>query len=79
MTNNGNPYERAAAERFNGILKYEFNLKDHFKSFQSAKNQVDNAIKLYNQYRTHWNLNLNTPDFVYNNPKLFKDNIVNCY
>lgn len=79
MTNKGNPYENAAAERLNGILKYEFNLKDHFNSFQSAKRQVDSAIKLYNQYRTHWSLNLKTPNFVYNNPTLFKDNIVTCY
>jgi len=79
MTNNGDPYENAAAERLNGILKYEFNLKDKFPSFDIAKKQVDDAIKLYNQYRTHWNLNLKTPDFVYKNPQLFKSNIVTCY
>jgi len=79
MTNSGDPYENAAAERLNGILKYEFGLKDHFNSFNIAKNEVDKAIKLYNSYRTHWSLNLKTPDFIYNNPELFNGNIVTCY
>jgi transposase InsO family protein len=79
MTNNGDPYENAAAERLNGILKYEFNLKESFPSFDMAKKHVDEAVNLYNQYRTHWRLNLKTPDFVYNNPQLFKTNIVTCY
>jgi len=79
MTNNGNPYENAAAERLNGILKYEFDLKDEFGTFEIAKREVDKAIHLYNTYRMHWKLNLRTPDFVYNNPNLFKDKIVNCY
>jgi len=79
MTNKANPYENAAAERLNGILKYEFSLKDNFKSFHIAKNEVRKAVKLYNSYRTHWKLNLNTPDFVYTNPELFKSNSVTCY
>lgn len=79
MTNNGDPYENAAAERLNGILKYEFGLKDHFKNFEIASKEVDKAIKIYNQYRKHWSLDLKTPDEVYNNPQNFQPNNVPCY
>lgn len=79
MTNKGNPYENAAAERLNGILKYEFDLKDHFKNFDIAKKEVDKAIKIYNEYRTHWSLNLKTPNEVYYNPEKFEHKNVPCY
>lgn len=46
MTFGGDPYENAAAERLNGILKYEFGLKDHFKNHHIAKSEVDKAVKL---------------------------------
>ena len=45
MTENGDPYENAIAERINGILKYEHALKETFKSFQTAQVAVDIAIK----------------------------------
>jgi len=79
MTNKGDPYENAAAERLNGILKYEFDLKDNFRNFQIAKKEVDRAIKIYNQYRTHWSLDLKTPDEVYKNPQNFQAKNVPCY
>lgn len=79
MTKNGDPYENAAAERLNGILKYEFDLKDHFNSFDIAKKEIDRAIKTYNDYRTHWSLNLKTPNEVYNNPQKFNPKMVPCY
>jgi len=79
MTNKGDPYENAAAERLNGILKYEFDLKDHFKHFDIAKKEVDKAIRIYNEYRTHWSLDLKTPNEVYYNPQNFKSKNVPCY
>jgi len=79
MTNKGDPYENAAAERLNGILKYEFDLKDHFKHFDNAKKEIDKAIKTYNEYRTHWSLDLKTPEEVYHNPQNFKSKNVPCY
>lgn len=79
MTNNGDPYENAASERLNGILKYEFDLKDEFRTYEIGKREVDKAVHLYNTYRTHWSLNLKTPDFIYNNPGLFEGKIVPCY
>jgi len=79
MTNNGDPYEHAAAERLNGTLKYEFDLKDHFLNFDIAKKEVDRAIKIYNEYRTHWALDLKTPNDVYQNPQNFNSKNVPCY
>lgn len=79
MTNKGDPYENAAAERLNGILKYEFDLKDHFKHFDIAKKEVEKAINIYNEYRTHWALDLKTPNEVYYNPQNFKSKNVPCY
>jgi transposase InsO family protein len=78
MTFGGDPYENAAAERLNGILKYEFGLKDHFKNHHVAKTEVDKAVNLYNKYRLHWSLGLKTPDFVYHNPQVSKPVFVNC-
>lgn len=67
MTKNGDPYENAVAERVNGILKYEFELKDNFASFQDALFQIQDAVYLYNNFRTHFSLNLKTPQQVYSN------------
>jgi transposase InsO family protein len=64
-TQGGDPYENAVAERLNGILKYEFELKDNFKNFKLAKNEIDKAIVLYNAKRPHWSLDLKTPDEVF--------------
>lgn len=65
MGERGNPYENAIAERVNGILKYEFGLRYELKNFEVAKAEVTKAIKLYNNKRPHWSLNLQTPDEVY--------------
>ena len=65
MSKAGDPYENAVAERVNGILKYEFDLKDNFKNFNIAKKEIQNAIYLYNQKRPHWSINLNTPNQVF--------------
>jgi len=64
-TQGGDPYENAVAERLNGILKYEFDLKDNFKNFKLAKCEIEKAISLYNSKRLHWSLNLKTPDQVF--------------
>lgn len=37
MTENGDPYENAIAERVNGILKDEFGLYDKFENILQAK------------------------------------------
>jgi len=61
MTQNGDPYENAIAERVNGILKEEFGLFNAFKSLADAQIAVDHAVKFYNEKRPHFSLNLQTP------------------
>ena len=62
MTEKGDPYENAIAERVNGILKEEFALDKDFDSFEQAKIAVENAISIYNQLRPHASCNYLTPD-----------------
>ena len=59
------PYENAIAERVNGILKYEFGLKATIKSLALAQAMTKEAVEIYNNERTHWSLNLNTPQTVH--------------
>ena len=65
MTENGNCYENAVAERMNGILKQEFNLNATFVDIKHVRKAVDQAVKVYNSKRPNWSLNLKTPDQVY--------------
>ena len=58
-------YENAIAERINGILKYEFGLKETIKSLEIAKKMVKEAVELYNNQRMHWSLDLKTPQEVH--------------
>ena len=61
MTERGDPYENAIAERVNGILKTEFMLDKCFKSFEDAKQTVDKVIAIYNEQRPHSSCNYLTP------------------
>jgi len=61
MAAKGNCYENALAERVNGILKNEFNLDHIFKTKELAMKAVHQSIYIYNQYRPHWAINLQTP------------------
>jgi putative transposase len=61
MTQNGDPYENALAERVNGILKQEWNLDQTFTSFEEAKIVIDNAIYHYNNSRPHASCDYLTP------------------
>ena len=61
MTEENHCYENAQAERLNGILKYEYGLKDVFQSEQLARQGVRQAVKLYNQRRPHQSLNYDIP------------------
>ena len=66
MTDENHCYQNAIAERVNGILKDEFNLDRTFHNFRDASESVTRSIAIYNSQRTHWSLNLATPDEVYN-------------
>ena len=61
MTEQGDPYENAIAERVNGILKTEFNLYKTFGNMEEARQAIDNAIKIYNEQRPHSSCNYLTP------------------
>ena len=59
------PYENAIAERINGILKYEFGLKNTIKSVEIAQAIIKEAVELYNNDRMHWSLDLKKPQEVH--------------
>lgn len=61
MTEKGDPYENAIAERVNGILKGEFLLDKTFSSFTEAHQSVADAIKKYNHIRPHDSCDKLTP------------------
>ena len=53
MTENGDPYENAIAERINGILKDEYELEITFKDYLSSNEAVKTAVYKYNYRRPH--------------------------
>lgn len=53
MTENGDPYENAIAERVNGILKDEYGLEATFADYLSANEAVKSAVYKYNNQRPH--------------------------
>jgi putative transposase len=61
MTERGDPYENAIAERVNGILKSEFLLNKSFATFAEARESVENAIEKYNHLRPHASCDNLTP------------------
>jgi putative transposase len=56
MTENGDLYENAIAERVNGIPKVEFGLDRVLQSHEQLKQHVDYAIEIYNTCRPHYSL-----------------------
>jgi len=62
MTNNGDPYENAIAERVNGILKIEFNLYSSQFSYEQTSKLVEQAILNYNDIRPHASCDFMTPN-----------------
>jgi len=65
MTEKGDPYENAIAERVNGILKGEFGLDGEFKNFEQAQAAVDHAVQTYNNLRPHASCNYLTPQLAH--------------
>ena len=62
MTQAGDPYENALAERMNGIIKGEFNLYGTNISFEQTYKRVVESITAYNELRPHSSCNYLTPD-----------------
>jgi hypothetical protein len=65
MTENGNCYENAVAERINGILKHEFNLYANFKTIKQVQKTLKQAVNIYNNKRPHWTLDLKVPNEIH--------------
>ena len=65
MTENGDPYENALAERMNRTLKEEFGLGRQLPTRQQAFQLTEEAIELYNKRRPHLSLKMKTPNNVH--------------
>lgn len=72
MSQRGNPYENAIAERVNGILKSEFYLDRCFKDIDQVISVVRNTVKVYNTQRPHASCNNMTPDKAHEQHGLLK-------
>jgi transposase InsO family protein len=66
MTENGDPYENALAERMNRTIKEEFGLDRKLKNKEQVQKLVAESVFLYNQKRPHLALQMKTPEQVYN-------------
>lgn len=65
MTENGDPYENALAERMNRTIKEEFGLDNTVKTKAQVLQVVEESVELYNHYRPHLALNMKTPEEVH--------------
>ncbi|PZF73979.1 hypothetical protein DN068_06475 [Taibaiella soli] len=65
MTQNGDPYENALAERMNRILKDEFGLGATLPNKKLAIPLTEQAVDLYNNRRPHLSLGMKTPQQVH--------------
>jgi len=65
MTENGDPYENALAERMNRTIKEEFGMDKILKSKEQVSALVAESVRLYNQKRPHLALEMRTPESVY--------------
>ena len=61
MTQQGDLYENAIAERVNGILKTDFRLNRVFITFEEAEKAVEKSIYNYNHLRPHMSCGYLTP------------------
>ena len=64
MTQNGDPYENAMAERVNGILKTEL-ISETYTDLKAAMQHIARCITVYNYKRVHSSLNWQIPDKVH--------------
>ena len=64
MTQNGDPYENAIAERVNGILKTEL-ISKYYDNIDIASIHIARCITIYNYKRRHCSINWQIPDVVH--------------
>lgn len=65
MTEKGDPYENALAERVNGILKNEYLYDSYPKNLSDAKEILEVSVNLYNSDRPHMSIGYRTPEEVH--------------
>ncbi len=70
MTENGDPYENALAERMNRTIKEEFGLDSIVKTKAQVSQVVEESVELYNHYRPHLALKMKTPNHVHSQTKI---------
>lgn len=70
MTEQYDPYENAIAEIINRTLKYKYGLKQTIKNTVLAQKMTQQAVYIYNNFRTHFSLNLRKPAEVHLNPNI---------
>jgi transposase InsO family protein len=70
MTENGDPYENAVAERINGILKDEFGLGERMDDMHQANRLARQSIGAYNSLRPHLSCRFLTPEQMHNQQKI---------
>ncbi len=61
MTERGDPYENALAERMNGIIKEEFNLYSSQENFENTYQHILKSVAVYNEIRPHGSCDDLTP------------------
>lgn len=72
MTQNGDPYENALAERMNRTLKDEFGLGVTLPNKRLAIPLTEQAVDLYNNRRPHLSLGMKTPQQVHKKSRLLE-------
>ena len=65
MTDNGDPYENALAERMNRTIKEEFGLGATLPCKAIAVPMCEEAVFLYNNKRPHLSLGMSTPNQIH--------------
>lgn len=65
MTENGDPYENALAERMNRTIKEEFCMDRIMKNIDQVSALVSESVSLYNSKRPHLALQMKTPEQIY--------------
>ena len=61
MTDKGDPYENAIAERVNGILKTEWLYQMRLTSLEAARYTIGDIVRVYNEQRPHLSVGMLTP------------------
>ena len=61
MTDKGDPYENAIAERVNGILKTEWLYQMRLTSLGMANETIKDIVVIYNEKRPHMSVGMMTP------------------